>query len=288
MMPDRLGVKPRLPREGWPGNSTGPNPTAHLAGVGEGIVHAVFRQGQAPSSVQGRPRRHTRRCHRCRRRRPADGGRQRLRRHHLPVGHGRPVRVRRQLVHQHRQRLLRRSAVLRLHLGRVRRHRLRPHGRQGRQGAADSRRREGPGRAGQGRLAGLRHGPVEHPVQRLRAHFRLLLVAHGHLHPLHRRAGRHPLHPAHGPVHHGQVHGRLHRLLGARRGQDRHHPDRQEGQEGRRRVQGRHRRHPQLHRGEAPRGRRLAQAVRAEQGHRRQRRPHLPGPAAAPEVTPGG
>jgi LysM repeat protein len=67
------------------------------------------------------------------------------------------VRGRRQLVHQHRQRLLRRPAVLGLHLGRVRRHRLRLHRRPGLQVPADSRRREGPRRAGQGCLAELRH-----------------------------------------------------------------------------------------------------------------------------------
>lgn len=70
------------------------------------------------------------------------------------------MRVRRQLVHQHRQRLLRRSAVLRLHLGRLRRYAVRLHRRPGEQVPADPDRREGARGPGQGCLAGLRHRPV--------------------------------------------------------------------------------------------------------------------------------
>ncbi|MGX1120076.1 hypothetical protein RKD37_005439 [Streptomyces ambofaciens] len=69
--------------------------------------------------------------------------------------------------------------------------------------------------------------------------------------------------------------------------EDRHHPDRQEGREGRRRVQGRQGRHPQLDRRGARRQGRLGEAVQAERRHRRRGRPDLPGPAAAPEVSGG-
>lgn len=82
-------------------------------------LDAAEQQGQqAPPPVQGRPYRHARRCDRCRHRSAPDGCHRRLRRLRLHVGRGRPVRVRRQLVHQHRQRLLRRSAVLAVQLGR--------------------------------------------------------------------------------------------------------------------------------------------------------------------------
>ena len=53
------------------------------------------------------------------------------------VGQDRAVRVRRQLVHQHRQRLLRRPAVRCPDLDRLRRRRLRPERQPGHQGPAD-------------------------------------------------------------------------------------------------------------------------------------------------------
>ena len=85
------------------------------------------------------------------------------------------MRVRRQLVDQHRQRLLRRPAVLGLHLGRLRRHEVRGHRRPGLQGPADRDRREGPRLPGRGRLAELRLGPVLHPERGWRG--RLVLAA---------------------------------------------------------------------------------------------------------------
>ncbi|CCH71374.1 Resuscitation promoting factor (fragment) [Phycicoccus elongatus Lp2] len=69
------------------------------------------------------------------------------------MGPRRPVRVRRQLEHQHRQRLLRRPAVLLPDLARQRRWRLRPACRPGHPGAADHRR--------QPALRLLGPGPVE-------------------------------------------------------------------------------------------------------------------------------
>ena len=153
-----------------PGNSHGPNPTAHLAGVGEENEPCCFQQGQAPSSVQGRPRRHPRRRHRCRRRRPADGRRLRLRRLRRDLGRRRPVRVRRQLVHQHRQRLLRRPAVLALHLGRAGGTQYAAARRPGHQGPADSRRREGPRHPGPGCLACAAASACPTPVARLPRH----------------------------------------------------------------------------------------------------------------------
>ena len=71
------------------------------------------------------------------------------------VGPHRPVRERRKLAHQHRQRLLRRAPVLRRHLARLRRHGLRGHRRRGQQGPADRRRHQGPARPGLGRVADL-------------------------------------------------------------------------------------------------------------------------------------
>ncbi|GIU55257.1 hypothetical protein NicSoilC12_10060 [Arthrobacter sp. NicSoilC12] len=59
------------------------------------------------------------------------------------VGQDRPVRIRRQLVHQHRQRLLRRPAVRRRHLAQLGRRRLRPERRGRHQGPADRRRQPG-------------------------------------------------------------------------------------------------------------------------------------------------
>lgn len=60
------------------------------------------------------------------------------------------MRVRRGLVHQHRQRLLRRSAVRGVHLGRLRRYAVRLHRQPGEQGPADRDRREGSRGPGQG------------------------------------------------------------------------------------------------------------------------------------------
>jgi len=65
------------------------------------------------------------------------------------------VRERRQLAHQHRQRLLRRTPVLRRHLARLRRFGLRGHRRPGLPVRADHRGHQGPARPGLGRLAGL-------------------------------------------------------------------------------------------------------------------------------------
>ena len=86
---------------------------------------------------------------------PSAWCRHRLRRPRLDLGRRRPVREQRQLVHQHRQRLLRRPAVLAVDLERLRRPGVRLPGRPGHQGAADRDRREDPGRPGLGRL-GLR------------------------------------------------------------------------------------------------------------------------------------
>ena len=73
------------------------------------------------------------------------------------------------LGHQHRQRLLRRAAVLGRHLGGLRRPRLRPPGRPRHPGAADPYRREGARRAGLGRVAGLLQGAGPDPGRRGRA-----------------------------------------------------------------------------------------------------------------------
>ena len=69
--------------------------------------------------------------------------------------------------------------------------------RPGHQGPADRRRREGPRRPGQGRLAGLRHGPVQRRLQRrhrLRraASEQLRLAAAAAQHPLDRAAAAPP------------------------------------------------------------------------------------------------
>ncbi len=87
----------------------------------------------------------------------------RLGRHRL--GRGRRLRVRRRLVHQHRQRLLRRPAVLRPDLGRLRRRAVRLHRRPGHQEPADRDRRARPGGPGRGRVAQLRR-----PALRRRRH----------------------------------------------------------------------------------------------------------------------
>ena len=79
----------------------------------------------------------------------------RLGRTRLDLGLRRTVREQRQLVDQHRQRLLRRPAVHPVHLGRLRRPAVRLAGRPGHQGPADRGRRADPGRPGLGRL-GLR------------------------------------------------------------------------------------------------------------------------------------
>ena len=69
------------------------------------------------------------------------------------LGQDRSARIGRQLGHQHRQRILRRAAVHRTNLERVRRRQIRPHRRQGHQRAADGGRELGPGRPRLGRLA---------------------------------------------------------------------------------------------------------------------------------------
>ena len=67
----------------------------------------------------------------------------------------RPVREHRQLGHQHRERLLRRPPVLGVHLGGIRRHRVRPAAPTSPPASSRSPRREDAGGAGLGRLAGL-------------------------------------------------------------------------------------------------------------------------------------
>lgn len=88
---------------------------------------------------------------------PRTAGRKRQRRggRQWSVGPHRPVRERRQLAHQHRQRLLRRTPVLRRDLARLRWFGLRGHRRPGVQVRADHRCQQGPARPGMGRVAGL-------------------------------------------------------------------------------------------------------------------------------------
>ncbi|CAG7636988.1 hypothetical protein SBRY_30076 [Actinacidiphila bryophytorum] len=176
------------------------------------------------------------------------------------------MRVRWQLVDQHRQRLLRRPAVLAVQLGSGRRPAVRLPRRPGHQGPADSGRREAARHAGPRRL-GLRLGRRPDRGR-----------------PVARHQPRRLLHP-------GQEH-----LCQEHSGQERSGEEgRQAGQALRLRLaaalrpQGRlHRRlrrHPVRYRQEPPRVRRLAQALRAEQGQRQGRRPDLPGPAPAPRLT---
>ncbi|CAG6399408.1 hypothetical protein SCOCK_90165 [Actinacidiphila cocklensis] len=177
------------------------------------------------------------------------------------------MRVRWQLVDQHRQRLLRRPAVLAVQLGSGRRPAVRLPRRPGHQGPADRDSREAARPAGSGRLVlrGGRRPDRGRPGSRNQPG-RLLLGKH-----LHAGQGRHP-----GEEHPGQEHRqagqalRL-RLAAAHRPQGRLH----------RRL----RRHPVGHRQEPPRGGRLAQALRAQQGQRQGRQPDLPGPAPAPRLT---
>nr|AAV32821.1 resuscitation promoting factor [Mycobacterium avium subsp. avium] len=85
------------------------------------------------------------------------------------MGSGSPLRVRRQLGHQHRQRLPRRCAVQREHLGRARRRRVRAVGRAGHPGATDRGRRAGAGHPGPRRVAGVRGAAVRpDPARRTR------------------------------------------------------------------------------------------------------------------------
>jgi 16S rRNA (adenine1518-N6/adenine1519-N6)-dimethyltransferase len=79
------------------------------------------------------------------------------------LGQDRRLRVRRQLEHQHRQRLLRRAAVHPEHVARVRRQR---HAQPGEPGGTDRRGQARPGGAGLGRLAGL-HGQAGDPLSLL-------------------------------------------------------------------------------------------------------------------------
>ncbi|MCV7084127.1 16S rRNA (adenine(1518)-N(6)/adenine(1519)-N(6))-dimethyltransferase RsmA [Mycolicibacterium insubricum] len=124
----------------------------------------------------GRPGRHLRGVHRQRRGDRAAARRQR--RHHpgprfcaarrrqaryrgaagdqrRRLGRAGQLRVRRQLGHQHRQRLLRRRAVRRRHLAGPRWRQVRTARRPGHPRRADRHRFEDPGRAGLGRLAGV-------------------------------------------------------------------------------------------------------------------------------------
>ena len=84
----------------------------------------------------------------------ARGGRRATRLHHPigQLGQDRRVRERRRLEHQHRQWLLRRTAVQPHHLAQLRRPRPAP---PSQQSHADRHRREGPRQAGLGRLASL-------------------------------------------------------------------------------------------------------------------------------------
>ena len=84
------------------------------------------------------------------------------------VGQDRAVRVRRELAHQHRQRLLRRTAVRQRHLAGQRRRRLRPARRPGQPRAAD-RRRQHVLRQGRALAVGLRLRRL--PVETLRLHY---------------------------------------------------------------------------------------------------------------------
>lgn len=102
------------------------------------------------------------------------------------VGRPRAVRVWRRLVHQHRQRLPRRPAVHPVHLGGLRRHRLRADGQPGYPRAADRHRRANPGLPGLGRLAGL-HRPPGYPLDDGGATARASRDPRAR-----RRAGRHP------------------------------------------------------------------------------------------------
>ncbi len=82
------------------------------------------------------------------------------------LGEGRRLRVQRQLGGQHGQRLLRRTAVQRLHLGGLRRHAVRAARRPRHPRPADRRRREGAGRPGPRRLAHLFGTGGAHPGRR--------------------------------------------------------------------------------------------------------------------------
>ncbi len=127
-----------------------PNPTAHPAGGGSEHTHAHVLHDPCPPCPRDRRRGrgHARR-----------GGRPCLRGRPERLGRRRRVRVRRQLVDQHRQRLLRRPAVQPEHLEGVRRARPRRPRRPRHQGAADRGRRAHARRPGPRRLAHLRQGP---------------------------------------------------------------------------------------------------------------------------------
>ena len=104
------------------------------------------------------PHRHRRRRDRCADPRPGHPG---LGRPQLHLGCSRPVRERWRLVHQHRQRLLRRPAVRPVHLGRLRWSGVRRPRRRSVEERPDRRGRAHAGRPGMGLVAGLLgHRPV--------------------------------------------------------------------------------------------------------------------------------
>ncbi len=85
------------------------------------------------------------------------------------MGSGSPLRIRRQLGHQYRQRLPRRRAIQLKHLGFARRRPVRAVGRTRHQGSADRRGRAGARHPGSWRLARVRRPPVgPHPARRHR------------------------------------------------------------------------------------------------------------------------
>ena len=165
--PGRRGRGTQPGHHGGLGVKSAP-PAGHLTARTRQLTsQAPVRRGLTPAMFYA-PKHSARKINPVRRR--ADRRRRRRRRHRRGtvmatatsaprashrLGPRRRLRERWQLVDQHRQRLLRRPAVLRPHLGRLRRRALRRHRQPRHQGPADHRRPEGPRPAGARRLADL-------------------------------------------------------------------------------------------------------------------------------------
>ncbi|CAG7655562.1 hypothetical protein SBRY_70167 [Actinacidiphila bryophytorum] len=257
--------RPAIRAYGCPGRGA-----RRRAGPGEDSRYALTRTPPPLPPEQGLPGLADRHGGRGGPRAPADRAEQRARRVGRGVGQGRELRVLRQLAHQHRQRLLRRPAVLGLHLEVLRRRRLcGPRG-PGLEEPADRGGRAGAAQPGAGRLAGL--------LGTCRAHPR-----GGHR--LAQRAGARGQDQAcdgeQGPREdHPEDCGEGRRAQGARPGP---------GGAGARPLHGGPGRHAVRDRGGPARQGRLAAAVRRQPlGRRRRPRPDLPRPASRADRTARG
>ena len=94
-----------------PGDLSSPNPTADLAGVDERTFCTHERTASQGPQFSGKRRKDRLHGRRHRKRKPCPR-RACRRRHRRRMGPGRPLRIRRQLGHQHRQRIPGRPAVL--------------------------------------------------------------------------------------------------------------------------------------------------------------------------------